>query len=255
MEKVAWIKNNLHSGILCWLNCSETAYNLAQCWAAIKQPTTSSNLSCSVVSAQFCILFYTFCSEHLRNNQFFFFPPLWRYHCILTWETLWEICMAEQLLSVTFPISVHTFSESPHIFQSMFSLKCPQLEVMSYSKEFLILLHPPPWKPWCWSSFLNPIPIELSLHSRLWSHLHIQLCQDPGPSHCDLLQTLPHRHRFVMWQVSSGCVGLASGLLFVCPVQPCSQTNSCFCFRQGTEDRHLLPWFHHVGYLVNWQQL
>lgn len=161
----------------------------------------------------------------------------------------WEICMAEQLLSVTLPISVHTFSQSPHIFHSMFSLKCPQLEVMSFSKE-LILLHPPlknmklvtfPASNSHWALFAFGAVIPFT---------HPTVPRSRAFSLCSAADPVPLAPLY-----DGGCVGAGSVLLFICPVQPTSQTDACFYLLQWIEDWHLLPWFNLVGYLVNWQQL
>lgn len=163
----------------------------------------------------------------------------------------WEICMAEQLLSVTLPISVHTFSQSPHVFQNMFSLKCPQLEVMFYSKELLILLHP---------SLKNMRVVTFSASNSHWDLFAF------GTVIPFTRPTVPRSRAFSLWSAADpaplapfydgGCVGAASLLLFRLPSSTLiSSTDAWFYLLQWIEDWHLLPWFNLVGYLVNWQQL
>lgn len=187
------------------------------------------------------ILSYTHWSEHLRSNKFHFFPHPSRYQPV-PWVNAVKDLHNKPLYCVSLPTA---FQMIPHIFQDMFILKSPLLEVVLYSE--ISFHHIPFWKTWGWLPFLIQIPsVVLRLCTQGCDHIYMSSCM-PRPSHSDLLQTLTLGHHTVTWQVST-VVPTVSTLLFIHLIQPTSWSFSCFSFCQWMEDQHLPLWFHHVGY-------
>lgn len=149
----------------------------------------------------------------------------------------------EPLYCVSLPTA---FQMIPHIFQDMFILKSPLLEVVLYSE--ISFHHIPFWKTWGWLPFLIQIPsVVLRLCTQGCDHIYMSNCM-PRPSHSDLLQTLTLGHHTDMAGFHSCPNCQHSPFHPLDPTMIQSWSFSCFSFCQWMKDQHLPLRFHHVGY-------